>query len=223
MTAPRFPLTRRRFLASAAVAVPALAGGGMLLSSCAPRGGAGAVRAASPGFLDAIADMVIPRTGTPGAVDMNVGAYMARAFEHGLFGGSAATGGALEAVLDKRVPGGAFMKASSAERLKALTALDTETYSRPAPPPIATAVGGAGASAAQVGTTPPGTIAAPAEPNPDRLWRTAKNAVIVGYYMSEAGASRELRYELVPGRFDPDIPYKPGDTYLSNNWMANGA
>lgn len=220
----RFLVSRRRFLTTAAIAVPALAGGSALLSGCSSGGGSGAVRVASAGFLDTIAEMVIPRTNTPGARDMKVGAYMERAFAHGLFGGDEHTGGALEAVLDKRVPSGVFMKASEPARLTALKSLDTETFARKVPPAAAltASAGGSAAPAAQIGSSTAGTISAPPEPEANRLWRTAKNAITVGYYMSEGGASRELQYELVPGRFDPDIPYKPGDTYLSNNWMANG-
>lgn len=224
MTPDQFNVSRRRFLATAAIAVPTLAGGGAFLSACSSGGSDEAVKLASPGFLDMVADMVIPRTATPGARDMKVGAYLERAFQHGLFLGDETTGAALESELDARVPAGNFMKATGAARLKALQELDAQTFARPAPPAGAVAAwaGGASAPAAQIGTSTAGSISAPAEPPAHRLWRSAKNAIMVGYYMSEAGASQELRYEIVPGRFDPDIPYKPGDTYLSNNWMANG-
>lgn len=212
MKQPNLALSRRGLLTSAAIALPVIALAPMLLSGCSSEN-ADVAKTASAGFLDAVADIVIPATNTPGAKAVKVGDYMDRAFQHGLFGGDANTAGALEEVLGQRVPGGAFMKGSPAQRLAAVTALDKETFSRP------TAV--VAPSALQIGTSPAGSIAAPTEPEPNRLWRIAKNAIMVGYYMSEVGASQELRYELVPGRFDPDIPYKPGDKYLSNNWMAN--
>jgi hypothetical protein len=40
---------------------------------------------------------------------------------------------------------------------------------------------------------------------------------VLGYYTSREGASEELRYELVPGRFDADIPMDPADRAFSNN------
>ena len=42
----------------------------------------------------------------------------------------------------------------------------------------------------------------------------------MGYYTSEAGATQELRYTLVPGRWDPDVPLKPGDRGSSSDWVG---
>ena len=39
---------------------------------------------------------------------------------------------------------------------------------------------------------------------------------MVGYYTSEAGASKELIYDLVPGRFDPDIPVTAATRAMEN-------
>jgi hypothetical protein len=44
----------------------------------------------------------------------------------------------------------------------------------------------------------------------------------MGYYTSEIGASQELQYQLVPGRFDPDLPVKPGDRAWSSDWIGQG-
>lgn len=38
------------------------------------------------------------------------------------------------------------------------------------------------------------------------FWPTFKRLVLVGYYTSEAGATEELRYEAVPGRYDGCLP-----------------
>jgi hypothetical protein len=51
-------------------------------------------------------------------------------------------------------------------------------------------------------------------------WRTVKALILTGYYTSEVGASRELQYELVPGRFDADLPLHPGDRAWSSDWTA---
>ncbi|NLR71166.1 gluconate 2-dehydrogenase subunit 3 family protein [Novosphingobium sp. ERN07] len=51
-------------------------------------------------------------------------------------------------------------------------------------------------------------------------WKAIKALIVTGYYTSEPGGSEELRYEPVPGRFDPDLPLKPGDRAISNDWTA---
>ncbi len=54
----------------------------------------------------------------------------------------------------------------------------------------------------------------------DNPWKLIKGLILTGYYTSEEGGSNELRYELVPGRWDPDIPLKPGDRAWSSDWTA---
>jgi len=199
-------ITRRSML-MAATALPLCP----LLHGCRDR------TAVAEDFFDAVADIVIPRTGTSGAKDVGAGAYMQRAFAHGLFGAGDDTAQALRRILDARTPGGSFLSAAPSVRLATLTRLDTDTFSS-----TATAAAGAplqpGTTQA-AGATPPAIDVSLSEPT--RIWRIAKNAIVVGYYMSEPGASTELMYEPVPGRFDPDIPYRPGDKYLANNWQAN--
>lgn len=56
-----------------------------------------------------------------------------------------------------------------------------------------------------------------ARPSP---WKVIKGLVLTGYYTSEVGGSHELRYELVPGRYDPVVPLKSGDAAFSNDWAA---
>jgi len=51
-------------------------------------------------------------------------------------------------------------------------------------------------------------------------WRTIKALILTGYYTSEIGGSKELNYELVPGRWDPDVPLKPGAHAYSSDWTA---
>ena len=40
-------------------------------------------------------------------------------------------------------------------------------------------------------------------------WRALKRLSLMGYYLSEEGATQELRYELVPGEWDPDVEVTP--------------
>jgi len=52
------------------------------------------------------------------------------------------------------------------------------------------------------------------------VWARMKSLILIGYYTSEVGATQELHYQLVPGRYDPDVPVKPGDRASSNDWTG---
>jgi Gluconate 2-dehydrogenase subunit 3 len=51
-------------------------------------------------------------------------------------------------------------------------------------------------------------------------WRAVKALIAAGYYTSEIGAAQELQYELVPGRFDPDLPAPANARAWSSDWTA---
>ncbi|MEA1672041.1 gluconate 2-dehydrogenase subunit 3 family protein [Nitrospirillum sp. BR 11163] len=174
---------------------------------------ASAVKALAPSqraLLDRVADLTIPDSDTPGALAVGVPAFVTLAFAHGLHGAGAPvpaarfTGGAgpagatvldwLKFELDLKA-GGAFLTAAHAVQLQALTALDSEAY----------APSGAPSGA-------PGGDASP--------WRLLKGLIVTGYYTSEAGASQELQYDLVPGHWDPDVPVGPHARAWSNDWTA---
>lgn len=57
------------------------------------------------------------------------------------------------------------------------------------------------------------------DPSTQPWWRV-KSIILAGYYWSEIGASKELRYDLVPGRYDADIPTPPGTRAMSNDWAG---
>jgi hypothetical protein len=44
--------------------------------------------------------------------------------------------------------------------------------------------------------------------------------ILLGYYTSEPGATQELRYEPVPGRYDPDVRVTPQTRSYSSDWMG---
>ena len=52
-------------------------------------------------------------------------------------------------------------------------------------------------------------------------WPVIKGLILMGYYTSEVGASQELRYKFVPGRYEPDIPFKAGEQGWANDWWGN--
>lgn len=135
-------------------------------------------------LLSQISDLVIPRTDTPGAVDVGVPAFVALALMHGMGGTSDPK--SLSAPPDNDY--GAWLEKSvGTDPAATLPAIDAAAFAE-------------------------GTAPSP--------WKTLKDLILTGYFSSEAGATRALRYELVPGRFDPDIPLHPGDTSWASDWTA---
>ncbi len=154
-----------------------------------------------------VADIVIPRTDTPGARDVGTGDFVLLALAHGLSGtrapmasGAITTALApltrrdgslrhalwLERTLDQ-ASNGDFLRKSPTERIAILSAIDAAAMAR-------------------------GAAWSP--------WVAVKGLILTGYYTSQAGGARELRYELVPGRFDPDLPLSPSDRAWSSDWTA---
>ncbi len=214
-TAGNWPVveTRRDFLRLAALGGIAIAGGGLAVVSMR-REAEVAAKVVSPGFAARLCDIVLPPTGTPGAAQAGVPAFLPEAFRHGLFGGDALTLGRFETILDTKAGSSVFMRCSSAKQVEVLTALDEATFARRAPPPPAT-------SAANAQNSQPGHEPAPAEPLENRLWRTIKDAIVSSYYTTEAGGSQELTFQLIAGdeyRADVQLGTVP---YLSNYWMEN--
>lgn len=58
--------------------------------------------------------------------------------------------------------------------------------------------------------------AGPDEPAP--FFTLIKEATVLGYYTSEIGATQELRYVAVPGRYDGDVPF-PSET-IDRSWAV---
>ncbi len=152
-----------------------------------------------------VSQIVLPRTGTPGAGEVGVGDFLILAFAHGLEDSRAPVANPtdeplradgsldhlawLERTLD-RASGGDFLRLAPQKRAQVVAALDTTAFP-PGPPP--------------------------ADPS---SWAKIKGLILTGYYTSQTGAAQELRYELVPGRFDNDIPLAPGYRAWSSDWTA---
>lgn len=191
----RFPTSRRVFLAATG------AGG---LSAAIPGAFAVAAPASASGWLDGICDMVIPPTQTAGAGRTGVANFVVMALDHGLEGSrSPAVDPALPRREDGSVDhlrwlageldrraGSSFSALPPGRRASILADVDAEAF--PAGPP-------------------------PAHPSP---WVTIKTLILTGYYTSETGGSKELRYEPVPGQWNPDLPQTPNTRALSNDWTA---
>ncbi len=163
--------------------------------------GVGAFTAADVALLDEIADTILPTTATPGAKAAQTGAFMAlmvtdvyvdanqRAFMDGLK--------TLEAAC-RAATGSSFMQATPVQRVALLEALDREqkTATEEQTTPLRT----------RYPATPP-----PVDPPPPHYFRLMKELALLGYFTSEIGYTKALRYLESPGRFEPDVPLAPGD------------
>jgi hypothetical protein len=85
--------------------------------------------------------------------------------------------------------GTAFLGCGPDQQRALLADLDRETFAQPAPPP--------------------GSNEVP-------FFRTMKELTVVGYYTSEAGATRELHHAPVPGRYDGCVPL----TQIGRTWAV---
>ena len=163
--------------------------------------GVGTFSAADVALLDEIADTILPTTSTPGAKAAKTGAFMAlmvtdvytdvnqRVFGDGLK--------ALEAAC-LAATGVGFMPATPAQRVALLEALDREqkTATEEQSTPLRTRF--------------PATPAPEVAPLP-HYFRMMKELALLGYFTSEIGYTKALRYIESPGRFEPDVPLAPGD------------
>jgi hypothetical protein len=52
---------------------------------------------------------------------------------------------------------------------------------------------------------------------PNHYFRMMKEMTLLGYFTSEVGATKALRYIETPGHFDGDVPYKKGDRAWSED------
>jgi hypothetical protein len=162
--------------------------------------GTSAFTAADMALLDEIAETILPETSTPGAKAAKVGAFMAlmvseayderarQVFHQGLR--------QLEDACRQAhaVP---FMQASAAQRLSLVEALDREQH------------------AVMEDRVPKRRVRAPGSAaesdEPVHYFRMIKQLTLLGYFTSEIGYTRAMRYIESPGRFDPNAPHSPGD------------
>lgn len=158
-------------------------------------------------MLKIVADFVIPQTDTASASQVGVPAFVELALKHRLDGtGEAAANAAIQgaAQTKPRAGGGTYLlhdletaldKAAGGDFTAAPAASQRDVLTR------------YDASA----------FAAGGEKDP---WHKIKDLILIGYYNSEIGASKELQYELVPGRWDPDLPLAADNRSWSSDWTA---
>ena len=203
-------LTRREAVqrVAALLGSAALVGGDRLFASSfepaaieqAMAQGVGAFAAADVALLDEIAETILPETSTPGAKAAKAGAFMAlmvteayderarQVFQQGLRQLDEAC---------RQAHASPFMQASAAQRLSLVEALDREQH------------------AVMEDRVPKRRVRAPASAlpsdEPAHYFRMMKELTLLGYFTSEIGYTRAMRYIESPGRFDPNAPHAPGD------------
>jgi len=154
-----------------------------------------------------VAETVLPTTETPGAGAAGTGDFVLLALAHGLDGSRspAASGEVIFALPEYRRPDGSLRYADWLEK-----SLDR-------------ASGGdwLGLSAARreevLGSLDKEAFANGADNHP---WRKIKGLIVIGYYTSEVGGSKELQYVPVPGHWDGKVPLGPHPRAFSNDWTA---
>lgn len=143
--------------------------------------------AAAIALLDEIAETILPATDTPGAKAAGVGAFMAVMVTDTYAAGEQNIFQAGLATLDTRCResfGRGFLAANADERLRLLEALDAEQFDY---------MGQKAGSA------------------PAHFFRMMKELALLGYFTSEIGYTKAMRYLETPGRYDPCVPFKPGE------------
>jgi hypothetical protein len=213
----------------------ALVGGDALLTGCRDRSSALArdtkFSAQDIAFLDEVADTILPETRTPGAKAAKVGPFMAlmvtdsydprdqQAFREGMRKIDDAT------MQEHNV---SFVQATPQQRLALLERLDREQKAdadaraaahkakagRPATADTSAAAGDKHLPDERKENAPgaeaSGAAAITKEP-PAHYFRMMKELALLGYFTSEIGYTKAMRYVEAPGRFDPCTPYTKGE------------
>ena len=138
-------------------------------------------------LLDEVAETILPETSTPGAKAAGVGAFMTLMVSDVL--NPAQQGvfrdGMLELEKQSRaLHGASFLAATPAQRLELLQRLDHEQFEY---------------------------TRSHGEDGPAHWFRMMKGLTLFGYFTSEIGYTKAMRYVESPGRFDPNAPYTPGE------------
>jgi hypothetical protein len=156
-------------------------------------------------FLDEVADTILPATSSPGAKAAGVGHFMAvmvqdcyepkdqKVFIHGMT--------KLDDAAKKKYTS-KFLDLTPQQRTDLLIALDTEQkdYYKQAYKNMEADI------AKHKGDT---KYKVPEFPN--HYFKMIKELTLLGYFTSEVGATKALRYMETPGHYDGCVPYKKGD------------
>jgi hypothetical protein len=170
-------------------------------------------------YLDEIADTILPTTSTPGAKAAKTGELMARIVtdSYSLDDQKIFRAGMVkldDASKDKN-GGKTFMQATPEQRLALLKTLDKEQFDFSEKHRLEELKKTKEFLAQVVQENAPKTesqvATAITEEPPNRYFRMMKELSLLGYFTSEIGCTQAQRYEESPGRYDPCLPYTPGE------------
>lgn len=190
-------MTRREAIlrVSAMLGGAALVGQGAMLAGCVEEEAGGEpARSADPLFtetevtlLDEIAETILPETATPGARAAGVGPFIAMMVTETYDDRDQRVFRDGMAALDeecRETHGASYLSATPGQRLALLEKLDGEQmhYMRTR-----------------------------ADEAPAHYFRMMKELALLGYFTSEIGYRQAMRYVETPGRYEPCVPYEPGE------------
>ena len=143
--------------------------------------------AAERALLDEIGETIIPTTNSPGAKAAGVGPFMAMTAKNCYNDVAYASfRSGLEKIdtASRKRHSKSFMESTPSERTALLNDLDREQriHTREKP-----------------------------KTDPPHYFRLMKELTLVGYFTSEIGCTKALRYVESPGSYDGNLPYKKGD------------
>jgi hypothetical protein len=138
-------------------------------------------------LLDEIGDTIIPATDIPGAKAVNIGAFMTMMVSDCYSDREHAVFSDGLQKIDQSCRakyGKSFMEATAAERTELANSLDAEQRAQ---------------------------NAKKAKDDPPHYFRMMKELTVLGYFSSEIGCTKAVRYIEVPGHYDGNAPYTKGE------------
>ena len=144
-------------------------------------------------FLGEVAETILPETGTPGAKAAGVGPFIALMVTDTYSDREQQVFREGMRTLDDEcvgMHGVSFMSATPAQRLALLEKIDAEQVEY---------------------------MQTHADDAPAHYFRMMKELALLGYFTSEIGCKQAMRYVETPGRYEPCVPYTPGE----KTWAAH--
>ncbi|MGQ0641526.1 MAG: gluconate 2-dehydrogenase subunit 3 family protein [Gemmatimonadaceae bacterium] len=199
-----------------------LVGGSSLLAACAKdrttaSAGVGEFTAADVALLDEIAETMLPETTTPGAKAAQVGAFMALMVTDTYKPEDQALFRAGMKQLDDasmKASNASFMSATAAARLALLEQLDREQKARQDAKDEREKLR---KQEFREGREQKTEEAEQKDEEPEHYFRMMKELALLGYFTSEIGYTKAMRYVESPGKFEPCVPYTAGETIWADH------
>jgi hypothetical protein len=181
-------MNRREALSRVAIIMGGtVLGAEAFLSGCKTASTGISFSAADISFLDEVAETILPATKTPGAKEAKVGEFM-KVMVTDCYEAKDQTifmdGIKKLDEASSKANGKTFMESDAKQRHELLVALDKE------------------AKAHQTAKKPE---------EPKHYFTMIKELTLTGFFTSEVGATKALRYVAVPGKFEGSVPYTKGE------------